>query len=140
MSTTKNFVQNNGDIPLMKSMFQTGSGRVVSDINIRDRTWNDGTALMYQSSYGTLACMEFLLANDPPADPNLKDKYGYTALMWAVLDQDTDNGAKVTLLLEYGADPSIKDNDGFTVMEHANSYDQINCIKALESYSSKIPG
>ena len=79
------FVRNNGDITLMKEMLEKGE---ISDINIRHRASDDGTALMHhdrtalmhQATSGTVKSMEFLLAHKPPALPNLQDSNGNTAL------------------------------------------------------------
>ncbi len=100
------FVRFEGDIRLALKMLEEGT---ISDINIRDSSWSDGTALMYQALYGRVESMESLLAHKPPALPNLKDRTGYTALHWAVTNDDP---AKVRLLLDYGADKTIRSNNG----------------------------
>ncbi|MCQ2591011.1 MAG: ankyrin repeat domain-containing protein, partial [Treponema sp.] len=57
------------------------------------------------------------------ADPNIKDKYGYTALFDSV-----DRSELVKILLKYGANPKAK-VDGETPLEYAKS--------ELEGYPSK---
>jgi ankyrin repeat protein len=96
-----NFVQNKADIPLMEKMLKS---KEIPDINIRDCTWRQGTALMYQAQYGTVESLEFLLKCDPPADMNLTNILGLSALHFAVLDSSPDKPEKVRLLLKYGAE------------------------------------
>jgi ankyrin repeat protein len=82
-------------------MLQT---KEIPDINIRDCTWRQGTALMYQALYGTVESLEFLLKCDPPPDMNLKNILGLTALHFAVQDGSTEKPEKARLLLKYGCD------------------------------------
>ena len=96
-----NFVQNKADIPLMEKMLQT---KEIPDINIRDSSWRQGTALMYQALYGTVESLEFLLKCDPPPDMNLKNIIGLSALHLAVQDGSSEKPEKVRLLLKYGCD------------------------------------
>ena len=110
----------------------------ISDINIRDSSYNDGTALMYQAYHGTVESMESLLAHKPPALPNLQDRRGWTALHYAV-DSRYDP-AKVRLLLDNGADKTIKTNAGNTALDMARGRGCPECIKVLESYIPKLRG
>ena len=48
---------------------------------------------------------------DAGANPNVKNKLGGTALMWAASYGQDET---VQILLSKGADPRIKDNDGVT--------------------------
>lgn len=59
-----------------------------------------------------LKMLEFLLSNG--ADPNLKDKYGQTALFFTADSPDC-----VALLLKHGADIDAQNNDGETVLMRA---------------------
>jgi ankyrin repeat protein len=133
------FVQSEGNIPLMKKMLDDVT---ITDINIKfDNGLSTNTALMFETMYGTLEGMKFLLTHNPPADPNIKDKNGWTALhkiSWAwEIDKETkvNQLAKLRLLLAYGADKSIKTNKGNTALDFAKSSFgcQKLCIKALES-------
>ena len=49
-------------------------------------------------------------------DVNIQDKYGYTALHWAVINNQTEN---VKALLDYGADIGIKSKKGDTASDKA---------------------
>ena len=109
----------------------------ISDINIRDSGWGDGTALMYQAYLGTVESMESLLAHKPPALINLKNRNGMTALHDAVGSGDP---AKVRLLLDYGADKTIRNNRGRTALDVAREYNYTECIKVLQSYTPKPRG
>ena len=129
------FVQFQGGIRSTLKMLEEGT---ISDINIRDSSYNDGTALMYQAYHGTVESMESLLAHKPPALPNLQDRDGNTALHRAVWSGD--NPAKVRLLLDYGADKTIRDSDGRTALDCARYWNRPECIKVLESYTPKPRG
>ena len=131
----KRFVRNKGDIPLMTEMLEERT--TISSVNVRDGLWDDCTALMYQAQCGTVEAMEFLLAHKPPALPNLKDRYGKTALHYAVYNRD--NPAKVRLLLDHGADKTIWDNRGKTVLDIAKEYNCTECVKVLETLTPKPP-
>ena len=133
----KRFVQNNADIHISLLMLEEGT---ISDINIRDSSYNDRTALMYQARYGTVESMESLLAYKPPALPNLQDRGGWMALHLAV--SLGDNPAKVRLLLDYGADKTIvvRNRLGETALDWARRYNRTECIKVLESYTPKLRG
>ena len=103
------FVQSEGNVSLMKKMLDDGT---ITDINIAfDNGLSTNTALMFETIYGTLEGMKFLLTKK--ADPNIQDKNGFTALHKIVNLGEIDNKtkakqlAKLRLLLEYGADKNI---------------------------------
>ena len=129
------FVQFTDGILKTLQMLEEG---IISDINIRDSSCNDMTALMYQARNGTVEAMESLLAHKPPALINLKDRYGWTALHWAVSSRY--DPAKVRLLLDYGADKTIRNNDGETALDVARKNNRTECIKVLGSYTPKPRG
>jgi len=58
--------------------------------------------------------MDLLLAKD--ANANSKNKLGGTPLMWAAV---YGHGAAARRLLEHGADPKLKDAEGFTARDWA---------------------
>ena len=129
------FIRNVGDITLMKEMLEK---REISDINIRDGASGDCTALMWQAYDGTVEGMAFLLAHKPPALPNLQNCEGVTALHWSVMNGD--NPAKVRLLLDHGADKTIRNYAGHTALDIAWRRNRKECIKVLESYPPKPRG
>ena len=109
-------------------------GTMPADINVRDSLFsNDYTALMFQAvdDDGTKEAMEWLLTRQPPADVNLRNKEGKTALMYAF---DRDDPDKVRLLLEYGADRNIPNKEGITPLQEAKKSKRIEIIPVLESY------
>lgn len=53
-------------------------------------------------------------------DVNQKNKFGFTALHYAISRKHQDMSL---FLLEQGADPSIQDNDGNTALHYAAAYD-----------------
>ena len=131
----RRFVRNTGDIPLMAEMLEKSK---VSSANVRDSSWSNGTALMYQAYYGTVEGMEFLMACKPPALINLQDSDGCTALHYAVWSRDP---AKLRFLLDNGADKTIRNKYGRTALDIARKYNYTKeCIEVLESYTPKLRG
>ena len=128
------FVKNKGGILSTLKMLEKG---IISDINIRDSSDYDITALMHQAAYGTVESVESLLAHKPPALVNLQNRDGFTTLHYAVY---SGLPAKVRLLLDYGADKTIGNNGGLTALEYAREYNCTECIKVLESYTPKPRG
>ncbi len=64
------------------------------------------------------------------ADPNLKEKYGNTPLHYAV---DDKNVKVILMLISFGADKTIKNKDGITPEDIANSIkENQEILKALE--------
>ncbi len=127
--TIRRFVQIRGDVPLMKRMLAVS----IPHVNVVDTTLGNFTALMYQTFYGTIDSMEFLLTCDPPADPNAKNSDNRTILQLAVISNDP---AKIRLLLEHGADRNAKGERNLTALELARkvySY-YTECIQVLQSY------
>ena len=97
---------------------------------------NGKTALMYVVMYNDFDMVKLLLENG--ANPNIISKYGNTALNSAIMfsnekyyyyNKEKYNIAThemtnqiVTLLLNYGADHNLKDNDRKTALIHAVEY------------------
>lgn len=67
------------------------------------------------------------------ADPNATDAHGHTALMWMFISlfRKAETISRVTLLLKFGADKKIIDNDGLTAFDHASKRDDTACMKLL---------
>ena len=136
------FVQNKGDTQLFKKMLDDGT---ISDINVLfDNGFSTNTALMYQVLFGTIEGMKFLLSYDSPANPNIQDKNGWTALHKLVWNGEIDKSdkanqlAKLRLLMKYGADKTIKTHNGKTVLDIANGLSSCNdCIKAIKTYKKR---
>ena len=115
------FVQVSGAdaIPRMSRILHVD--RSITDINIKDSTFHDLTALHYQSSIGTtgsLGSVAWLLRQDPPPDIDVRDSDQYTPLMWAAVSGKDPEG-KVRLLLDHGADRDMKDGNGRTALDKA---------------------
>jgi hypothetical protein len=130
---------NNADIDLMRQMLLDGR---ISDVNIRctkgGTDCTDCTALTYQAEKGTLKAMQFLLDNG--ANPNLQDAKQYTALHNSIINGDYSD--KVQLLLDKGADTSIKNGERSpqTALEMATTLGRTNSKKAIEDFiKSKSP-
>jgi len=67
---------------------------------------------------------------DKGANPDIQDKWGNTALMWAAVK---NNPETVQLLLDAGANPDIQDNDGWTALYFVKRLGYIGIIEILEA-------
>ena len=76
------------------------------------------SALMYAAAGGHPDVVAFLLGGEgaAKADPNLKHVQGGTALMEAATSESQE---VVDLLLDAGADPTIRDKDGVSPLMSA---------------------
>ena len=122
-------------IPRMSRMLHVD--RSITDINIKDSTWNDRTALHYQSFYGTTGSVAWLLRQDPPPYIDVRDSNQNTPLMLAVWS-DEDSEGKVRLLLDHGADRDMKDRDGRTALDMAREYNKPAVIDMLENHRPDV--
>lgn len=123
-----NVVSHSGCTPLLL-VAQIGNREIAdalisagADIDFQNAT-NDGSALGIAACYGKTETVNYLLNRG--ADPNLTDKYGWTALMEAVKIKNTE---MVQSMLGHGADPTIKDKSGRTARSMAGVNTIFNLI------------
>lgn len=92
-----------------------------------------GTALIPAAEKGHVETVRLLL-DKSAVDANHINRLGWTALMEAVVLSDGADAHQqiVKLLLAHGADASITDNDGVSVMEHARKRGYVRIIELLE--------
>ena len=123
-------------IPRMSRMLYVD--RSITDINIKDSTCNDRTALHHQSRWGTTGSVAWLLRQDPPPDINVRDFDQYTPLMLAAM-YGKDPEGKVRLLLDHGADRDLKDKFGRTALWYARDNNKpAAVIDMLENYRPDV--
>ena len=123
-------------IPRMSRMLYID--RSITDINVKDSTYNDWTALDYKALFGTTGSVAWLLRQDPPPDINVLSSLQSTPLMVAVY-WDEDSEGKVRLLLDHGADRDIKDGKGRTALYIARRYNRpAAVIDMLENYRPDV--
>ena len=90
------------------------------------------TALMYAAAYGSIGSMKLLL--DAGADPNAKNAFDATALMWCAADP-----AKVRLLAGHGANVNAQSKKGMTpLLIGADINGNIEVVKFLLSKGAEI--
>ena len=139
--TIAKFVRNNAKrepdaIPRMSRMLYID--RSITDINIKDSTYYDYTALHFQAANGTTGSVAWLLRQDPPPDIDVLNSDQTTPLMLAVHSGEDSEG-KVRLLLDHGADRDLKDNYGNTALVHARSHNKpAAVIDMLKNYRPDV--
>lgn len=83
------------------------------------------------ATHGNVFLLKALL--DRGANPNTPDIIGDTALHMATLGRDTPEQAEcVRILLQHGANPRVKNEDGRTPLELAKKNGNPGLVKALE--------
>jgi ankyrin repeat protein len=108
----------NNNIKEVKSLLDKGA-----DQNAYDD--DSDNVLINAALYASADCMKLLLQKK--ANPNLKNKFGQTPLMYCTYEMD-----KMKLLLQYGADINAKSNSGNTPLLIACiGYGQYENIKFL---------
>ena len=131
------FVQASGAdaIPRMNRMLNVDKS--ITNINIKDSTYSDRTALFYQADNGTTGSVAWLLMQDPPPGINVLDSYQNTPLMFAAWYGEDSEG-KVRLLLDHGADRDLKNINGRTALSYARDYNMPAVIDMLENYRPDV--
>ncbi len=103
---------------------------VKSDVNTGDKRGT--TPLMYAAAFGSVQAMRMLLAAG--ADPNAKNAFDATALMWCATDVN-----KVRLLVESGANVNAQSKQGRTPLIVAASSDRTYpVVKYLLDHGAKV--
>ena len=98
------------------------------DINARD--FFDETPLHWAVNLELIEIIELLI--NKGADVNKVDYYGQTPIRWL----SSHNKNIVKMLLEYGIDPNIKDNDGRTILDDAYEENFTDAIELLISFGA----
>ena len=122
-------------IPRMHRMLYVD--RSITDINIKDSTYGDYTALHYQADYGTTGSVAWLLQQDPPPDINLRNSNQFTPLIYAAWSKEDSEG-KVRILLEYGADRNLRNEYGDSALSIARSNNKPAVVDILENYRPDV--
>jgi ankyrin repeat protein len=116
-------VQGNTDLILL--LFRHGA-------NVNECT-NNGyttdTALILTCEQNQIEAAEMLLQHG--ADVNFESRFNWTALHWAC---DLGNEDLVSLLLHYGANPSLQNNDGLAPLQLAILENQMNIIRVFQNF------
>jgi len=136
---------NGGDCPLNAATFYRTVATVKmlvengADVNLQSGSFglaafNGFTPLMFAAVGNDKASFYYLLEHG--ANPNLKNKNGYTALM--LLQQaEEDDPAMTKALLDHGAEPLIKTPGGNDALHFATQKGNTASVAILKKYSSK---
>ncbi|KAK0639751.1 ankyrin repeat-containing domain protein [Cercophora newfieldiana] len=106
-----------------------GIGRALLDLGtVADLGDNDGrTPLAWAAYWGRSEVVE-LLANRDDVDVDHRDKMGLTPLASTALE---GQAAMARLLLGFGADPRLEDNDGYTPLSWAAYWGYLGVVELL---------
>ena len=85
--------------------------------------WFGNTPLTEAASWNRTDVIRVLLQRR--ADVQKRNRYGYTALHWAVRNKSTD---VIRLLMQHGASATVRDNFGTTPIDYAS---RLNCKEAI---------
>ncbi|KLO14469.1 ankyrin [Schizopora paradoxa] len=109
-----------------------GTGAVVSTVSLEDQNI-DEQSLHGLAIKGDPKKLEQYLEDNPETDLNAVDEFGYTAVHLAC---DRGHEDIVQVLLEHGADISIKDQDDLTAEELASEAGYENIVSILRKDKS----
>ncbi|KFB40512.1 AGAP003013-PA-like protein [Anopheles sinensis] len=105
------------------------------DIETRFRDFHDGTCLHLVSNFGSIGMAYLIICRAQSVDfLNILDRELRTALMCAVLGAKLDI---VKLLLECGADVTVKGPDGMTVLHLAAKLGQHEAVRMILEWGRK---
>ncbi len=113
----------NGELPLVKVLIAKGA-------EVSKKGW---TALHYAATNGNDDVVRYLL--DQSAYIDAGSPNGTTPLMMAARG---NHGSTVTLLLDQGADPAIKNQLGITALEFAKHYQAPDAVAILSKRTVRI--
>ena len=102
---------------------------LVSNVNCIENQMMGSHYTILNYRIGDITVEETKCLLDLGANPNIKSRFGETALHLAILFED--NPEKVALLLRYRADKEIKNYSGETALNYAIKYNRTECIKIL---------
>ena len=125
----RKFVQNAGDVARMAKMLL--EDRSIADVNARDVTWHNFTALLYHARHGTRHSVEWLLRQG--ALVNVCNDFGFTPLHLAV---DSGDAEKVCVLLAHGADKAATCARGDTPICLLAKKTSLSKLKKTELYDA----
>ena len=89
-----------------------------------------GWSLLHLAAYNYASTGTILqLIKEVGISVDVEDNFGTTPLMFAVRDGPHEN---VKVLLQCGADPSLKDDRGHTAMDHAKQENQLAIVAIIQ--------
>ncbi|HHT11112.1 MAG TPA: tetratricopeptide repeat protein [Candidatus Atribacteria bacterium] len=114
-----------GWTPLMSAMLNESGQEIVTLLvgagaNVNVTSWSGINALMLAAESSESSLVKYLLDNGAKEYINdTESEYGFTPLIWAAKNNDTNGGEVIQVLIDHGADVSIKDKNGFTAILYA---------------------
>ena len=119
--------------PTLKMLVEHGA-----NVNVQPRSGlvplSGSTPLMFAALSNVPDAFYYLL--DHGADPNLKNKRGYTALMM-LQQNETDDPAMIKALIDHGADASITAPDGTNALSYALQKGNTKSVALLKKTLNK---
>ena len=125
-------IQNGADIdcqdeimgwtPLMCAIFNESSQKIITILieagaNVNEKSWSGINILMLAAESSDISLVQYLLDKGAKGSINDEDwEYGFTPLIWAAKNNETNGSGVIQALIENGADIHIKDKNGFTAI------------------------
>ena len=92
---------------------------------------HDGKTALHMAATENQVDVAKLLLDKGHAETESRDEENWTALHWAT---QRGHGTITKVLLDNGADPEAKDNEGFIPRQRAENRGHTQVLKALEEY------
>ena len=125
-------IQNGADIdcqdeimgwtPLMCAIFNESSQKIITILieagaNVNEKSWSGINILMLAAESSDISLVQYLLDKGAKGSINDEDwEYGFTPLIWAAKNNETNGSGVIQALIDNGADIHIKDKNGFTAI------------------------
>ena len=114
-----------GWTPLMSGMLNESAQEIATLLveagaNVNVTSWSGINALMLAAESSESSLVKYLLDNGAIEHINdTESEYGFTPLIWAAKNNDTNGGVVIQVLIDHGADVNLKDKNGFTAILYA---------------------
>jgi len=129
-----NAATNYRNFEAIKMLVENGANVNVQPKSFQLESFNGITPLMYASASNDKPSFYYLLEHG--ANPNLKSKMGYTALMM-LQQSEIDDPEMTAALIKHGAIVSTKATDGTDALYYAKRKGNTQSVELLKNHATK---